>query len=68
MKRTYYDAVITRKEPVNGIFRHSYRAYKKIRYKMNGDNLKVWIYSQNGGVEISEFTNVADIRVTKYKK
>lgn len=68
MKRTYYDAVVTLKEPVNGIYQYSYEGYKKIKYKMNGDNAKVLVYSRTGTFETKEFTNVSSVKVAKYRE
>lgn len=68
MKRTHYDAVITIKETVNGTFKHRYEGFKKIKYRLNGDSVKLWIYYRNGTLEIAEFTNVASIEIKKYKK
>ena len=68
MKRTYYDATITLKETINGTIKHGYKRYKKIKYRLNGDRVKLWIYSRNNTVETIEFTNVASVEIKKYKK
>ena len=68
MKRIYYDAVITLKETINGIFKHRYEGFKKIKYKLNGDKVKLWIYSRSGAVEMAEYTNVVSVEIKKYRR
>ena len=68
MKRTRYNVAVKLKEAVRGIHTHRYENCYKVRYKMNGDNAKIWFYYPNGDVTIEEFSNVASVEVTKYKK
>lgn len=68
MKRTYYEAVVKLKEPVRGIHTHRYNNCHKVRYKMKGDNAKLWFYYPSGDVTVEEFSNVASVEVKKYKK
>jgi len=68
MKRTFYDVVITLKEPLRGIHTHRYNGCHKVRYKMKGDNAKLWFYYTNGDVTIEEYSNVSSVEVRKYKQ
>lgn len=68
MKRTYYNAAVTLKEQVNGIFKYRYEGYKKIRYVMKGEQVKVYLHSGDRTVETVEFNNVSSVNVTKYRK
>ena len=68
MKRTYYDAEVTLKATINGIYRHRWEGYKKITYEMNGEQVKIYLYSRRGFVISEEFSNVASVKVIKYKK
>lgn len=68
MKRLYYDATITLKETINGTIKRGYKGYKKIKYRLNDDRAKLWIYSRNHTLETIEFTNVASVEIKKYKK
>ena len=67
MRRTRYNLVVELKESVQGIRIHRYNGFPKVKYKMKGDNAKIWIYSLNGNVEIKEFSNVASVEVQKCK-
>ncbi len=68
MKRTYYEAVVKLKEPVRGIHTYRYNGCPKMKYKMKGDNAKLWFYHPNGTVVTEEFSNVLSVEVRKYKK
>ena len=67
MKRTYYNVAVKLKEAVRGNHTHRYERCYKVRYRMKGDNVKIWLYSQNGDVTIEEFSNVASVEMQKYK-
>ncbi len=68
MKRTYYDVAVKLKEPVRGIHTHRYNKCRKVRYRMRGDNAKLWFYYPSGAVTTEEFSNVASVEVQKYKR
>lgn len=67
MKRTYYNAVLTLKQTFNGIYKYTFKNYKKIKYEINGENVKLYLYSRNGSIEIVEYANVISVKVTKYR-
>lgn len=68
MKRTYYDVAVKLKEPVRGIHTYRYSGCHKTRYKMKGDNAKIWFYYPSGVVTTEEFSNVLSVEVKKYKR
>ena len=68
MKRTYSEATVKLKQPVKGVQTFRYVGCRKVRYKMKGDNAKLWFYYPNGYVTTEEFSNVASVEVKKYKK
>lgn len=67
MKRTCYNVVIEFKDAFRGIFRRRFEGFKKIKYRMNGENLKIYLYLRNGSIETVEYTNVLSVKVTKYR-
>lgn len=68
MKRIHYNVTIKLKEAVRGIHTHRYEQCRKVRYRMKGDNAKLWLYYPSGDVTIEEFSNVASVEIQKYKK
>lgn len=67
MKRIRYNVVIEFKDAFRGVFRRRFEGFKKIKYRLNGENLKIYIYPRNGTVEKIEYTNVLSVKVTKYR-
>ena len=67
MKRTYYNAKIILIRDDGTAVGINYERYKKIRYRINGKCLKVFLYSWGGGKTTEQFMNVDRIRITKFK-
>ena len=67
MKRTYYNAVVTFKQTFNGIYKCTFENYKKIKFEMNGENVKLYLYSRNGTIETVGYANVLSVKIVKHR-
>ena len=68
MKKTCVVVKVVLKEPIRGIYKYRYTGYKKAKYKMKGDNAKIYLTTFAKTTETIEFSNVLYVKIGKYKK